>query len=192
MLQKSSYVALQNVHLSFQEVLWQLQSMLTHRSTRSYNGNSTQNKKNEDNFLDKILKHAEEGKSFTCLGPPGVGKTHVLNTVFAALQKLGETVVCLAPTHCANQLLPPGNTCHYFLARFGMRGNVKGWISLDEISMMPLPILAAFDQFRQNGTKICTFGDWQQLPPRPEANSWRGTNVSAQAFEKTSIVQILE
>ena len=121
-------------------------------------------------MLDEILKHAEENKSFTCLGPPRVGKT--------------RTNVCLALTHCAAQLLPDRHAAHYFHARLEMRESFKGWILLDEISMIPLPVLAAFDQLRQNGTKICTFGDWGQLPPHPEANSWRGTHVLEKAFEK--------
>ena len=68
--------------------------------------------KDEDNFLDEILKHVEDGKSFTCLGPPGVGKTHILGTAYEKLQAIGERVACLAPTHCAAQLLPSGHTAH--------------------------------------------------------------------------------
>ena len=47
----------------------------------------------------------------------------------------------------------------------------KGWILLDEISMVSVPLLAVLDQLRLNGTKICSFGDWAQLEPHPESNS---------------------
>ena len=110
-----------------------------------------------------ILNHVSAGRSFACLGPPGVGKTYVLSQVHKLLIEKNETVICLGPTHCSAQLLPDGHTAHYFLCRFGMRGHYKGWILLDEISMLPLPLLAAFDQLRKNGTKICTFGDWHQF-----------------------------
>ena len=68
-----------------------------------------------------------------------------------------------------------------------MRGSFKGWILLDEVSMCCLPLLAALDQLRLNGTMICTFGDWDQLPPHPESNSWRGQPVDAAAFQRSRL-----
>ena len=41
-----------------------------------------------------------------------------------------------------------------------MKGTYQGWILLDEVSMVVLPLLAALDQLRLGGSKICTFGDW--------------------------------
>ena len=38
---------------------------------------------------------------------------------------------------------------------------------------------------RMNGTKICTFGDWDQLPC--VCNSWRGEHVSATAFGESRL-----
>ena len=38
-------------------------------------------KEHDDNFLTLILNHVSAGRSFTCLGPPGVGKTYVLSQV---------------------------------------------------------------------------------------------------------------
>ncbi len=144
----------------------------------------------DDNFLDLILNHVSVGRSFTCLGPPGVGQTYVLSQVYDSLTEAGERVICLGPTHCSAQLLPDGHTAHYFLCRFGMKEQFKGWILLDEISMLPLPLLAAFDQLRMNGTKICIFGDWHQLAPHPDSNSWRGTSISANAFQKSRIYKL--
>ena len=95
-------------------------------------------------------------------------------------------MVCLVPTHCAAQLID-GKTIHNFVGRFAMQGSFQGWILLDEISMCCLPLLAALDQLRLNGTKICTFGDWAQLPPHPESNSWRGHPVDAAAFERSRL-----
>ena len=66
----------------------------------------------------------------------------------------------------------------------------KGWILLDEISMVSVPLLAVLDQLRLNGTKICSFGDWAQLEPHPESNSWRGTVVEPDAFQKSRMYKL--
>ncbi len=114
------------------------------------------------------------------LGPPGVGKTHVVGKLKEDLEARGERVVSLAPTHAAARLLPDGDTVHHFVGKYAMRGAFKGWVLLDEISMCCLPLLAALDQLRLNGTKIATFGDWDQLAPHPESNSWRGDCISGE------------
>jgi hypothetical protein len=129
--------------------------------------------------------------SFTCLGAPGTGKSKIiLAKVREELLAQGERVVCLAPTHAAARLLPDGDTVHHFVGKFAMKGSFKGWILLDEVSMCCLPLLAALDQLRLNGTKICTFGDWDQLPPHPESNSWRGRPVSATAFRESRLYKL--
>ena len=97
----------------------------------------------------------------------------------------GETVVCLAPTHAAARLLPGGgDTIHHFVVKYVMQGSFTGWILLDEISMCCLPLLAALDQLRLGDCKMCTFGEWDQLPPHPDSNSWRGCPVSSWAFKE--------
>ena len=69
-----------------------------------------------------------------------------------------------------------------------MRGTYRGWILLDEVSMCVLPILAALDQLRLGGTKIATFGDWDQL--EPVGNSWRGSPVDAHAFRESRLYKL--
>ena len=122
------------------------------------------------------------------MGAPGTGKSKgVLAKVREELLARGENVVCLAPTHAAARQLPDSDTVHHFVGKYAMQGAYKGWILLDEISMCGLGLLAALDQLRMNGTKICTFGDWDQLPPHPESNSWRGCPVSATAFRESRL-----
>ena len=129
-------------------------------------------RKGPDEFAEKILGHVSLGKSFTCLGPPGVGKTWIAGKAKEHLEARGERVACLAPTHAAARLLRDGNTVHHFVGKYATQGTFKGWILLNEISMCCLPLLAALDQLRLNGTKIATlFGDWDRLPPHPENNS---------------------
>jgi len=147
----------------------------------------TEPKKGPDEFLEQVLQQVTIGKSFTLLGAPGVGKTWILAKVKQRLEELNQKVVTLAPTHAAARLLPDGDTVHHFVSKYAMLGAYKGWILLDEISMCGLGLLAALDQLRMNGTKICTFGDWDQLPPHPESNSWRGNPVSATAFRESRL-----
>lgn len=119
---------------------------------------------------------------------PGTGKSNgILAKVREELLANGERVACLAPTHAVARLLPDGDTMHHFVGKFAMKDSFKGWILLDEISMCCLPLLTALDQLRLGGTKICSFGDWDQLPPHPESNSWRGTPVSATAFRESRL-----
>ena len=144
-------------------------------------------KEGEDVFLERILEHVADGRAFTCLGPPGTGKTYIVAKVKEALEEKGEKCTCLAPTHAAARLLPDGMTVHHFVGKYAMQGAYKGWILLDEVSMCCVPLLAALDQLRLAGVKICTFGDWDQLPPHPDSNSWRGNPVSATAFQQSRL-----
>ena len=147
----------------------------------------TEPKKGPDEFLQKILDHVSAGKSFTCIGAPGTGKTWILARVKGHLEDLGHRVACIAPTHAGARLLPEGDTIHHFVGKFAMLGAFKGWLLLDEVSMGCLPLFAALDQLRLGGTKIATFGDFEQLPPHPESNSWRGEPISPEAFRESRL-----
>jgi len=149
-----------------------------------------ESKRGADNFLQKILDHVGTDKSFTCRGPPGTGKTWVLAKIKEHLESLGKKVVCLAPTHAGARLIPDGDTIHHFVGKYAMLGAFKGWILLDEVSMCCLPLFACLDQLRLGGTKIATFGDFAQLPPHPESNSWRGEPVSATAFKESRLYKL--
>jgi len=151
----------------------------------------TEPKEGPDDFVEKVLEHVRNGLSFTCLGAPGTGKSKgILAKVREELLAQGENVVCLAPTHAAARQLPDADTVHHFCGKYAMQGAYKGWILLDEISMCGLGLLSCLDQLRLNGTKIATFGDWDQLPPHPESNSWRGHPVSATAFRESRLYKL--
>ena len=49
-------------------------------------------KEGEDVFLQRISKHVADGRAFTCLGPPGTGKTYIVARVEEALEEKGEHV----------------------------------------------------------------------------------------------------
>ena len=65
-------------------------------------------------FVETVLEHVRAGKSFTCLGAPGTGKSKwILAKVREDLMSRGERVVCLAPTHAATRQLPDADTVHH-------------------------------------------------------------------------------
>ena len=78
-------------------------------------------------FMEQILQQVNAGRSFTCIGSPGVGKTYALEKVYNTLQEIGEKVICLGPTHCSARLLPEGKTIHYFISKYGRNMSWKGW-----------------------------------------------------------------
>ena len=108
----------------------------------------------------------------------------MLGKIKETLQEQGHNVRVLAPTHAAARIVS-GSTLHHFVARFAMLGAFKGWLLIDEISMVVLPILACLDQLRLIDCKIICFGDWDQL--ESVSPSWRGVSVDPHAFRHSRL-----
>ena len=90
-------------------------------------------KEGPDEFVEKVLEHVRLGRSFTCLGAPGTGKSKgILAKVREEVLAQSENVVCLAPTHAAARQLPDADTVHHFCGKRAMQGAYKGWKLLDE------------------------------------------------------------
>ena len=129
-------------------------------------------------------------------GGPGTGKTHIITAaivkeLFTKILKWNIGVEYhVVALQAVMAVLIDGDTIHHFVGKHAMRGTYQGWILLDEVSMCVLPVLAALDQLRLGGTKIATFGDWDQQ--EPVGNSWRGHPVEAQAFRESRIIQTLD
>ena len=51
--------------------------------------------------------------------------------------------------------------------------------------MLPLPLIAAFEQLRLGGTRFICFGDFKQLTP--VSNSWRGEPIPPDVFETSRL-----
>ena len=62
----------------------------------------------------------------------------------------------------------------------------EGWVLLDEISMLTLPLIAALSQMASKMKIIC-FGDFDQL--NPCFNSWRGKPIEENVFEHTQLLK---
>jgi hypothetical protein len=141
-----------------------------------------------DFYNDVIRPHIiEQGRSAFISGPPGVGKSWVLKKLKEELEAKGEKVKVISLTHVAARNVF-GRTAHSFVHRFVQYGRFKGYLLVDEVSMMCLPLLAALETLSLSGCKIICFGDWDQLPPIN--NSWRGQPVMPKVFEHSRLMKI--
>ena len=139
-------------------------------------------------YKEYIRPHIiDEGKSACIVGPPGTGKSWVLQEIAKELREKGEIVKIISLTHVAARNVM-GQTAHSFIHRNVLHGRYKGWLLIDEISMMCLPLLAALETLSLSGCKIVCFGDYDQLPPIN--NSWRGSSVEPKLFENSRLLKI--
>ncbi len=142
----------------------------------------------ENLYNDVIRPHVvEQGRSSFISGPPGVGKSWVLTKLKEELEEKGEKVKVISLTHVAARNIN-GQTAHSFVHRFVQHGRYKGYLLIDEVSMMCLPLLAALETLSLSGCKIVCFGDWDQLPPIN--NTWRGQSVTPKLFEHSRLMKI--
>ena len=141
-----------------------------------------------DFYTAVIRPHVVEGgRSAFISGPPGVGKSWVLKKLKEELEEKGETVKVISLTHVAARNVN-GQTAHSFAHRFIQHGRYKGYLLIDEISMMCLPLLAALETLSLSGCRIICFGDWDQLPPIN--NTWRGNAVTPKLFKDSRLMKV--
>ncbi len=143
----------------------------------------------DETFYEQTVKPHVVDQKKTCLitGPPGCGKTwKFLKPLAEALRAQGENVKIIALTHVAARNAG-GQTAHSFVHRFVTHGTYEGWLFIDEISMMPLSLLAALATLDLGKIKIVCFGDWDQIPPIN--NSWRGSPVEARIFRDSRLMK---
>ena len=141
-----------------------------------------------DFYNDVIRPHIiEQGRSAFISGPPGVGKSWVLLKLKKDLEEKGENVKVISLTHVAARNVF-GKTAHSFVHRFVQYGRYKGYLLIDEVSMMCLPLLAALETLSLSGCKIVCFGDWDQLPPIN--NTWRGQPVTPKLFKHSRLMKV--
>ena len=117
-------------------------------------------------------------------GAPGVGKSFVLRKIKEVLLESNQKCEAIAPTHAAARLID-GTTVHYFLGKYSKYA-FEGWVLLDEISMLTLPLIAALSQMVSRMKIIC-FGDFDQL--NPCFNSWRGKPIEENVFEHSQLLK---
>jgi predicted AAA+ superfamily ATPase len=100
--------------------------------------NITQDVENND-FEPLINKIVDSNSSWLITGPPGAGKTTLINMIKELLTANNKIYKCLAPTNLA-ALLMNGTTIHTFsykLKKFKAFMEMKlDYIILDEVSML--------------------------------------------------------
>ena len=124
-----------------------------------------------DHRMDHIQKMARvvvanEGGLVT--GVAGTGKTLMLTEIIKVwrLKNPNANVVCGAYTHAAARLMPGGRTLEHWRHKYRRCIPKDTVFIIDEISMVPLSLLAVLARWQLLGTKFVLMGDFkgQELP----------------------------
>ncbi len=142
----------------------------------------------DDEFYNNVIRPHIIGQRRTAFvtGPPGTGKSYALKRLAEELRAQEENVKIISLTHVAARNVE-GQTAHSFVYRFVQYGRYKGWLLIDEVSMMNLPLLVALETLSLARCKIVCFGDWDQLPPI--GNSWRGQPITPRIFQNSRLMK---
>ena len=121
----------------------------------------------DNNFEPLIDKILDSNQSWLINGPPGAGKTTLINNIKEFLNNNGKVYKCLAPTNLA-ALLIDGTTVHKFACKLKKLKKFMetqlDYIFIDEVSMLHsnfYKILMIIKQLKN--CKIIISGDFNQL-----------------------------
>ena len=111
-------------------------------------------------LVDAIIKNG----GGMILGPGGVGKTVLINSIIEALRANGEKVHTAAMRHAAKALLRDGKTIRHLLHKF--KDARDFWAIFDEGSEISLALWADLSRWKLVGVKFIIVGDFEgQLTP---------------------------
>ena len=114
----------------------------------------------ECDIEEVVLDLARKQRSFLLFGPPGTGKSYLLQRV---LELVNNAVVC-ARTHVATAQFDHGETLSRFKHRI-QNGFFKGTLVLDELFMVENSLLDVVSRIALNNHFMIFAGDDCQLPP---------------------------
>lgn len=141
----------------------------------------------QDFFLEVIRPHViGQKKSAFITGAPTVGQSVILTKLAEEPKAQGETAKIISLTHVASRNVE-GQTAHCFVDRFVQNGRYEGWLFINEISMITLPLLVAIEALMLGKVKILSFGDFDQLPCIN--NSWGGQSVDSRVFQHSRLMR---
>jgi hypothetical protein len=141
--------------------------------------------------LDEIV--AEEavlrGESLLLLGIAGTGKTHRAQGIVERLRCAGKRVDIISKTHTASRRAG-GATADHWVRRHILHGSAScDYLWIDEVSQVDLGLLNQIAKLHWAGVKFLLSGDFHQFPPI--CNNWRGSPVSEDALERSSLLRTL-
>lgn len=122
----------------------------------------------------EAVEHAMNSKVTVLTGGPGTGKTTIVKAIVSESQRLGNTVMLLAPTGRASKQIKlstgyDGQTIHRAL---GFNGNDfqtevldASVIIVDETSMVDIALMRHLLDAVRDDARIVFVGDVDQLPP---------------------------
>ena len=94
---------------------------------------------------DKAMEIVMANQNLFVQGLAGTGKTTLVKKLVAALKEKGERVECCAFTHVAAKNIG-GCTLHHFAHKHVFNGSYKGWLVVDEVGQLTLPLVAALNR----------------------------------------------
>jgi hypothetical protein len=145
----------------------------------------------ENDFYERRIRPhvVEQQRGALITGAAGTGKSTVLSRLEVDLMELGHDVRKISLTHVAcKRLGDDASTARAFVHRHVLHGRFRGWLLVDEVSMMPATLVTLLENLAVLGVKIVMFGDWNQL--LPPMNRWRTDRVPDDAFRRSRLMHI--
>ena len=130
----------------------------------------------------------EKGESLLLTGPGGTGKSFLVGELVKELRARGENVTTCALTHVAARVIG-GCTLQSFVYRHIIHGSYKGWLVIDEISLLGTNLLNYVAMLLKAPVKMIMLGDFQQLPPI--LDSWCGKILAQNGFNSSRLLHDL-
>jgi len=138
---------------------------------------------------EKAMELVLSNNSIFIEGLAGTGKSTLTKEFVKALEERGDRVMCCAFTHVAAKNIG-GCTLHHFAHKYIFHGSYTGWLIVDEVGQLTLPLIAALNRLLLNEqagqpVRFILLGDFrgQLLAIK---NSWRGQLVEDKDYLRNS------
>ncbi len=138
---------------------------------------------------DEAERRVLEGESLLCVGIAGTGKTTYLQGVVERLRSSGKKVDIVSKTHVASNRAG-GVTADHWVRRHVLNGTPScDCLWVDEISQLDVGLWLQLSKLSFTGMQFLLSGDFNQFSPI--GNSFRGSLIAENAFEKSGLLHTL-